>query len=186
MRRVLGNLLVILGIVSLSLGLFFYWQRVSPRRISFDVENLGSPRQKQNDTFPTGLVISDLDISLPIFPAQVQNGRWEATTKGASYLISTPIPGEMGNSVIYGHNWESLLGNLIKAQPGQEIIVYYSDGSELTFKVTHTQLVSPSQTKILDQTNDRRITLYTCTGFLDSKRFVVTAILQGYHLGYTF
>ncbi|KKR30448.1 hypothetical protein A2715_04540 [Candidatus Woesebacteria bacterium RIFCSPHIGHO2_01_FULL_39_32] len=178
MRRALGNILVILGIISLGLSLFFYWQRVTPRRLSFNIDNLGESEVVGESSKPTALLISDLGISLPIFPAKIQNGKWEATSKGVSYLSTSSIPGELGNSVIYGHNWKSLLGNLTKAKPGQEIMIYYSNGTKKTFKITHTQVVTPNQTKILDRTDDRRITLYTCTGFLDTKRFVVTAIYE--------
>jgi sortase (surface protein transpeptidase) len=50
-----------------------------------------------------------------------------------------------------------------------------NDGVKKEFKVEYTATVDPSQTYIIDNTKDTRITLYTCTGFLDSKRFVVVA-----------
>jgi len=183
MRRFLGNVLVSLGVFSLLLSIFLYWQRVTPKRLSFDIKELGGVNNLKSNFIPTALAIPDLEIYLPIYPALVTNGRWEATFKGVSYLTSTPIPGQIGNSVFYGHNWKSLLGNLTKAKPGQKIEIYFSDGRALIFKITHTQIVAPSQTKILEQTEDRRITLYTCSGFLDRKRFVVTAILQDNYLG---
>ena len=43
--------------------------------------------------------------------------------------------------------------------------------------IEYTQVVTPDQTHILAPSDDRRVTLYTCTGFLDRKRFVVTATL---------
>ena len=178
MRRTRGNIFVILGITSLGFSLFFYWQRITPRRLSFNIDNLGEVAVVQQGVVPTALAVPGLDISLPIYLSKVENGKWEATSKGVSYLRTSPIPGEIGNSIIYGHNWKSLLGNLTKAKTGQNIDIYYSDGSKKTFKITHTQVVLPSQTKILDPSNDRRITLYTCMGFLDSKRFVVTAIYE--------
>lgn len=111
-----------------------------------------------------------------MYPAQIENNKWEATTKGVSYLVTSPVPGNAGNSIIYGHNWGNLLGSLSKIKPGQKIEIVLDDNEKRTFIVEHTSIIGPDQTSVLEDTSDRRITLYTCTGFLDSKRFVVTAI----------
>jgi len=147
--------------------------------LSFDIaegqineQNLAKYAKK-----PELLIVKDLNINLPIYPAQINDGKWEATGKGVSYLSSSPIPGELGNSVFYGHNWKSILGDLTKAKPGQTIEILYADGTKKEFEIMFTQVVTPDQTQILEESNDIRITLYTCTGFLDTKRFVVTAIL---------
>ena len=176
--RVFPRALIYFGIFCLTFAGFLYWQRTTPTRLQFDTGKIESSSVRSTNVEPRALIIADLGIELPIYPASIKNGRWEATGKGVSYLSSTPVPGEVGNSVIYGHNWKSILGNLVKARPGQTIEVLYSDGSRKEFEVKFTQVVTPDQTQILGQTGDNRITLYTCTGFLDSKRFVVTAILK--------
>jgi len=76
---------------------------------------------------------------------------------------------------LYGHNWTNLLGPLVHAKPGQRIYISYADGSVSTFKIQATALVSPQDTSILAPSNDIRVTIYTCAGFMDSQRFVVTA-----------
>jgi len=50
-----------------------------------------------------------------------------------------------------------------------------STGEEETFIVKESYSVTPDQSHILTQTADVRLTLYTCDGFLDLKRFVVIA-----------
>lgn len=165
----------------ISLSGFFYWQKTTPKRLAFETKELKKDHRtiKNSDVpEPMYLIIEDYDTKLLIFPAEIKQGKWQATTQGVSHLSSTPVPGQAGNSVLYGHNWNSLLGDLIKVRPGQEIKVTFSDGSIKKFKVTTTQTVSPQDTSILGPTNDKRITLYTCTGLLDTKRFVVTAVLQ--------
>ena len=92
-----------------------------------------------------------------------------------SYLATSPLPGHKGNSILYGHNWKSLLLDLPKVKPGQSVFITNHNGTKQRFIVEYTAVVDPSQTYIIDATNDTRITLYTCTGFLDSKRFVVVA-----------
>ena len=177
--RVFPRVLVYFGIFCLIFAGFLYWQRTNPTRLKFDTEKIESSLSTSSTNVePRALIIADLGIESDIYPASIKNAKWEATSKGVSYLSSTPVPGEIGNSVIYGHNWKSILGNLVKARPGQTIKILYSDGSRKEFEIKYTQVVTPDQTQILDQTGDNRITLYTCTGFLDSKRFVVTATLS--------
>jgi LPXTG-site transpeptidase (sortase) family protein len=155
---------------------FLFWQRTTPRRLSFNlVEVQPVDNDIDDDLTPQVLIIKDLNIKLPIVPTQVKAGKWEASTKGVSYLSSSPIPGEVGNSIIYGHNWSNLLGNLINIKPNQEVGILFSNGSMEKFVVKFTQTVTPEQIDILDPSDDKRITLYTCTGFLDRQRFVATA-----------
>ena len=177
MKSRLATLLTAFGLVCLILATFLLWQRTTPRRLSFNIKNSSQSEKNIRALEPKTLVIRDLGIKLPISPARVEKGKWEASTKGVSYLSTSPIPGEMGNSVLYGHNWSNLLGSLVLIKPGQEIEVLFDDGSASKFVVKMTQTVTPEQTGILDPSDDQRITLYTCAGFLDRKRFVVTAIL---------
>lgn len=176
-RRFSSVLLILAGVGTLIVAGNLYWQRIAPREVAFTQSDWQSfPTVYKGDLFPTVLTISDLGITLPIYPAEVTNNKWQTTDKGVSYLTSTPIPGNEGNSVIYGHNWHNLLGNLLKAKIGQQITVVFSDGSKRNFKISFIQEVGPNQTDILKSSSDKRITLYTCSGILDSKRFVVTAI----------
>lgn len=162
-----------------STSLYLVYERYAPNRLSF---NNYSP-QKISNSFkqssqPKYLIINDLGINVLIVPVGKVSNKWDTTTKGVSYLTNSPIPGATGNSIIYGHNWTSILGKLVNAKPGQEVDVIFEDGRLKRFKITYTQVVSPSEVSILNQTDDQRLTVYTCTGFLDSKRFVVTAIYQ--------
>lgn len=167
-----------LGISLIIFGSFLVFQRNNPDRIAFaknetsEVSILSS-----NTSLPSSLVIDKLNINLPIITSEIKNGKWEVNNSGVSYLLSSPIPGNKGNSVMYGHNWSNLLGKLINIKIGDEIIIKYEDESVKKFKVILIQEVNPSDTSILNNTNDSRITLYTCSGFLDSKRFVVVANL---------
>ena len=179
MRNLLANLLISLGLILLLGSVFLIWQRYNPRRLAFDgINEIEFSGNKDGvNTRPITLSISDLGVYLPVIPANNTGGKWETTTKGVSYLIDSANPGEVGNSIFYGHNWESILGNLTDALPGQEIEITFSDGSVKYFDIKYTQEVSPKQVDIVKESSDRRLTLYTCSGFLDTKRFVVTAEL---------
>jgi LPXTG-site transpeptidase (sortase) family protein len=173
-------LFIIFGILWCLLGGYYFWLQNNKQRLAF--HNYTAPVTKTIQTnkkvTPERVIIKDLGINLALIPAQIRDNKWDTTNDGASYLSSSPLPGNKGNSIIYAHNWASLFGDLIKATPGQSIEVTFSDGSVKTFIVEYTSTISPDQSKVLAQTQDNRITLYTCTGFLDSKRFVVVAILK--------
>ena len=180
MRKIFANFIIIAGLCLIISSIFLVWERYNPNRLKFSGYNANAVTRidSSNSSLPMFLIIDDLDIDLPVLPSEINNNRWGTTTKGVSYLKSSVKPGDVGNSIIYGHNWKSLLGNLINAKPGQEIKVVNSNGSTESFKIEYVQTVNPGQVSILDQTTDARLTVYTCTGFLDTKRFVVTAIKE--------
>lgn len=169
---------IISGIICLIISAFLLWQRTTPQRLAFAVNKIENQQSVNYAISPTLLQMPDLDIQLPVIPAYIQDGKWQATSKGVSYLAASAFPGETGNSILYGHNWPNLLGRLTKAVPGQEFSIIFSNGQARRFVIDYTQIVTPDQTHILQPTSDKRLTLYTCTGFLDRYRFVVTAVPQ--------
>ena len=183
MRRTTALLFIALGFFFLGLSGFFLWQRTTPSRIAFKLNEIqaattSAAAHETVSSRPTVIKLASVGLELPIVPTELKNGHWQATTEGVSYLISSPLPGEIGNSIFYGHNWPNILGNLPQIKPGDTIEVDFSDGSHKKFRIEYTLTVTPDQTHILNPSQDRRLTLYTCTGFLDSKRFVAVAIIQ--------
>lgn len=170
-----SKILIVLGFLILTFGGFLLYQHYTPQRLSFSNFKPSSALQVNHKS---RIIIPSLSINLEIFPAKINGNKWEATTEGVSHLSSSPIPGEKGNSILYGHNWTSLLGNLTKINPGAEINIILENNDKKTFVVEYISVVDPSATQILSNTKDTRITLYTCSGFLDIKRFVVTALLK--------
>lgn len=171
----MAKLLIGVGFVFLILSAFFAYQRYNPQRLSF--ATTPSSVQVSTDIFPKQVIIPDINLNLPVIPTKINQRKWEATTKGISFLISSPVPGSDGNSILYGHNWPNLLGNITKLKPGQVIYINLSDGSSKKFVIDSTVSVSPQEVAILAPSKTAQITLYTCSGFLDSKRFVVVAKL---------
>lgn len=171
-----SKFLILSGLLLLLFGGYLIFQRYSPKTLEF--KNLQVVNASSSKLTPVRIIIPSQKIDEGIYGAKITNGQWETTDKGISYLLSSPVPGAKGNSVLYGHNWESLLGKLVNVKPGQKIQIVLDNGQTRTFTVKYTSVVDPNETHILAQTNDNRITIYTCTGFLDSKRFVAIATLQ--------
>lgn len=173
----LANTAVFFGILMILYSGALTVQRYNPARLAFSAV----PKQTINATdaaIPERVVIRSAGIDTPVITVPRFEKRWELTPHGAAWLETSPTPGMEGNSIMYGHNWSSIFLNLTKVKPGDYIDVYMNDGSRRVFGVTATQTVSPDATEVLQPAKDRHLTLYTCTGFLDTKRFVVSATLQ--------
>jgi LPXTG-site transpeptidase (sortase) family protein len=171
-----SRILILSGLLFMLFGGNLVYQRYSPKKLEF--KDLAVNQSVVTEVKPVKIIVPSLNIENVIYSSKIENNKWEATTKGISYLSTSPVPGQNGNSILYGHNWPSLLGNLSSIKPGDTIIITSDHGKKLVFEVEYTSVVTPDDVSVLSQTKDKRITLYTCIGFLDSHRFVVVAILK--------
>lgn len=158
---------------SLVLSLFFHRLYLRLRPLPTPIAAMPTPLANI-PLLPSVLSIPNLSLTLPIVPAELDGNHWDTTTAGVSYLVSTPLPGSPGNSVIYGHNYPNLLGSLKQIKPGDEIVVN-SQGALTRYVVTYTIIVPPSETSVYAPTTDTRLTIYTCIGLFDQNRLVVVA-----------
>lgn len=179
-----GYLYIVCSIVCLTYAGLLTYQRHNPGRVAFahaPATRTATPNDPQTvETMfsnPARVKSAQLGFDLPVEATRIQNGTWETSKNAVSYLASSPIPGSQGNSILYGHNWPGLLGKLTKAKPGDIIEVVDGRGATNRFRIDSTAVLSPKDASVLNNTDDTRITIYTCTGFLDTKRFVATAQL---------
>lgn len=176
MLKKLAWVFIIIGILLFLFSIFLVVQKNNPNNLAINIEEVAIHSNNSPNDYPGLIIIPSLGILLPILPAQKNGFNWQTTDRGVSYLTSTPLPGEKGNSVLYGHNWASLLGSLVKIKADDQIIIKLNNGQQKIFKVDSIKEVYPDQPKILEQTIDSRITVYTCSGLFDQKRFIVSAV----------
>lgn len=174
-----ARLFIFLGILFYAFGAYNIYLRENPKKLAFDSYTAVQHDAADKNTLPVKITIQSVGIEAPVYPTGLINNVPQTIENGASYLISSPLPGTQGNSILYAHNWKNLFGPLVSVKTGDEVQVVYADGSKKTFEVRYTSVVNPSDSTILSPSSDTRITLYTCTGFLDSKRFVAVAVLKG-------
>lgn len=124
---------------------------------------------------PIKIYVPALKRSLDITDGYITRDRWAISETGVSFLTTSTLPGRAGNTVIYGHNTQDKLGGLWRVHAGDNIYVVLAGGELVKYQVTDTKEIQPTQVEILNQTDDKRLTLYTCSGFLDQARFVVIA-----------
>ncbi len=143
--------------------------------INIDKSLLKERKKIEKDKFPpVKISIPSLSIDIPVKEAKVVNGYWELFEDAAGWGVGSAYPGEVGNQVIFAHAREGLFLPLKKAKPDQKIIVFTKD-KWFEYKISEIKEVLPSQTEVIAPTTDETLTLYTCSGFSDSKRLIVVA-----------
>ncbi|HJZ05685.1 MAG TPA: sortase [Patescibacteria group bacterium] len=172
MRNVFFWILLLISLTCFTWAGFLLWQRYAPITASAAPGEVWTSAPASS---PQTFIIHELNLTLPIYPAKIRNNRWDYTSKGVSYLTTSVLPGQQGNSVIYGHNWPNIFKNLQDAKEGQLVTIIYADGHSEVFSITDISIVKPSQIDIIQATQDTRLTIFTCTGFLDSLRLVIVA-----------
>lgn len=177
MKRIISAVYILLGLGFLTYGTFMIWERNAPIPVAVPVQSNATASQPQ-------IAIPSANILLPVYPAKIYGTSWETTKRGISHLSTSPAAGDRGNSVFYGHNWPNLLGRLHQVKTGDKIFVTAQDGKVKRFTIAYIFTVNENQTEIFANTTDYRITIYTCTALFDTKRLVVTALLDSEPLSY--
>jgi sortase A len=110
----------------------------------------------------------------------VNMGEWEVSPMDVGHHEGTANPGEVGNVVLAGHRDinSALFRELDRLQPGDEVFVSNELG-EYRYLVEESLVVSPDYVQVMDPTEDKRLTLITCTPpGLATQRLVVIAKLD--------
>lgn len=158
--------------VAIILGLYKLYQRTV---LSFEVAPSIVTEHQWRTQPAVSIKIPTANIELPIESSEIIDGIWQVSETGASHLISSAYPGEPSNIVLYGHNRKHLFSNLDVAQLGDTVTLTTADGKMYLYKITAKQIVKPSEIDVVLPTTHEVLTVYTCTGFLDSLRLVITA-----------
>lgn len=108
----------------------------------------------------------------------------KALRDGVVHYYGTAYPGEVGNSVFFGHSsndwWEPggykfVFVLLEKLVPGDQYEIHYNS-RKYVYTVTETKVVEPTDLSVLNQTTEPTSTLITCTPPGTSwRRFIVHA-----------
>lgn len=148
-------------VIFLAVSIFQLSDRYYPTSTVFSsssVENFQSNR----------ISIPSLNIDLPVEEREILDDKnWPLNSEG---LIKVK-----DKNIYYGHNWPRILGKLQDIKINDEI--YLSDTEyKNTYQVLYIEEVSPDNSEIFNLlSNSDMVMIYTCSGFLDLKRFVVIA-----------
>lgn len=105
------------------------------------------------------LEIPAIGLSQPLFEGVTLT----AINRGPSHWPGTAMPGEIGNVVIAGHRttYTRPFWALNELVPGDELI-FTVEGERIVYELERTEIVSPTDVHIIDQTAERRATLFAC------------------------
>ncbi|OGG16703.1 hypothetical protein A3D78_00625 [Candidatus Gottesmanbacteria bacterium RIFCSPHIGHO2_02_FULL_39_14] len=144
--------------------------------VSVDKKLLEAPKKQTiPKSPPIRIVIPSLNIDLPVRQAKIVNGFWEVFTDSAGFGLGSAFPeDDEGNQVIFAHARQGLFGPLKDIKTGANITVM-TQNQWYSYTVDNIKEVLPSQTEVIAPTEDPILTLYTCSGYADSKRLIVTA-----------
>jgi LPXTG-site transpeptidase (sortase) family protein len=123
---------------------------------------------------PVRIIIPEINIDIKVVEAEVVDGYWETATDSASFGLGSAYPKDSGNTVIFAHAREGLFLNLINIKKGMKAYVL-TNTDWFNFEVKEIKTVLPHQTEVVAPTNDKTLTLYTCSGFNDAYRKVIVA-----------
>lgn len=176
-NKIQGLVLITIGVILISI--YVFWKGYNAKILSF---TYSYPQEIVseivNEKQPTYIHIPSLNIDLNVTEGKIVDGVWEISNIGASHLNQSNNPGDGGNVVIYGHNKKSILGPILSIKKGSEIKLETREGTTYKYEVTNTVIVKPNEIEYVLPKNREVLTLYTCTGFADSRRFIVVANLN--------
>lgn len=173
--RPLGVIFLCVGMLLLSYYLIH--TALYNRSLSLSTRLLQAFSAKKNSLSALPLHISIGEtIRLPVIEAGVVDGKWLIAEDKANHVWNSANPTDKGNIIIYAHNTPPLFGTLENVAIGEYVHVVTSDGVDHQYQIISKEVVSPAYTTPLQPTSAETLTIYTCTGFLDSQRLVIRAI----------
>ena len=141
----------------------------------------------QRDYF---MAIPKLNVYAPILPNVNGSNKDEylrALINGVAHFSGTSLPGETGNSFIFGHSsyytnregyYKNIFATLHNLDNGDPIYLWY-EGKEYIYYVAEEKIVQPTDLSVLDQTDDERITLQACWPIGSTKERIIIVAKRG-------
>lgn len=191
--------------IFLFLGFFVFSWAVSNApsiisNLSYDAKSSGvlqNPKTAEAETTttkqpkyvggPDVMVVSSVGINAPIVFSDktTEKGIMKDLERGVVHYGNTPLPGQAGNSVFFGHSsnfawapgkYKEVFALLGRVKTGQPIEVHYA-GKRYLYKIKAIKVVSANDVRYLKTTSAKpTITLITCTPTGTTwKRLVVIA-----------
>ena len=180
MKRILGKILIVLGICIIGLVLYLNYNtsKINKQMVE-EYRNAVKHEKIKNDEYSIGDVIGVLTIPKINLEVAIKRGVDNKILKDAvGHFENTSMPGDYGNFAVAGHRAytsNKFFSNLDELQIGDEINVL-SGNEQFKYKVNNIEVVTPDKVDVVDSTdkNKKEITLVTCTPkYIGSHRLVV-------------
>jgi LPXTG-site transpeptidase (sortase) family protein len=141
---------------------------------------------------PDTLRIEDLGIEAPVIyvDQKTEAVYQEALQDGVVHYPGTALPGQPGNTYIFGHSsdyvwspgdYKTIFAKLPQIEIGTEIEITDASGARFFYEVIETKVVWPRDLSVLDQFNNERYLLTLQTSYplgTALQRYIVVAELK--------
>lgn len=121
------------------------------------------------------VIIPKINVEIPVVydePSVEEAAIQKALERGVVHYATTPVPGQNGNAVIFGHSSNNILNKgqykfafvlLNKLETG-DIFYLNKDGVRYGYKIYEKKIVKPNEVSVLNGTGDKpaTATLITC------------------------
>ncbi len=188
------GLVTALGVLVGGIAIFTHYRRIRQETVQhtrqlppvpeqtakplITVEKNETAQQRRGPRWHTGQVIGRIEIARLQVSAPIIEGTDEAQLKrGAGHVPSTAAPGADGNVAIAAHR-DKFFRALRNIRARDEITLDTPNGV-YRYVVRSTEIVTPTDVRVLRQTPDPQLTLVTCYPFYYQghapRRFIVHA-----------
>lgn len=123
---------------------------------------------------PQRVMIPKINLTSELVVQPIVNKDWVISETEVNYLVGSGNLDE-GNMVLYAHRKPKLFGNLHRVAKDDVITIIGSNGEAGYYQVFESYSTAASNLSILDSSSGPSLTLFTCEGWNDTKRWVVKA-----------
>lgn len=138
-----------------------------------------------NPTSEARIVIPKIGVDAPISWNVTDTDMKTKLLEGVAHSEGTALPGAIGNIFITGHSsyyswvdspYKDVFALLDKLDSGDKVYIKYSSDI-FTYDVQSSKVVAPSDVSVMDQGNQKTLTLMTCVPIgTNLNRLVITAV----------
>lgn len=116
------------------------------------------------DAIEPEVIIGELVIPALMLSQTIYRGMSLPTLdKGVGYWPGTAMPGQVGNVVLGGHrvSKKKPFRNIDRLVAGDEIYLTTDEGT-FVYAVVRTEIVDPTEVRIIEQTENATLTMFAC------------------------
>ncbi len=126
---------------------------------------------------PERIVISSVEIDLPVFSVPLRDGTWELLPHVANFAEGTSLVNDKeGNVGLFANDRLDGFTRIQQLNNNTEIVVY-GNGQKATYKVTSSRLAKTTDTNVFAPTKTPILTLVTSDETFSNKQYIVKAAL---------
>lgn len=126
-----------------------------------------SPEIKIISAKPARIVISSVKINLPVSDGTYDPAKksWTLSDNHAHYAVpSVMLNDYQGNTLIYGHKYDWVFGNLKALKPGAAMQIVGDNGKVFTYVYESTQPLKPDDNSVFRLDGKPTVSVQTCSG----------------------